>query len=73
MELKALGEERSRLSYELEFSLIGKWGTLGYPIIKHKAGELSKTFADNLRRELADFESLVRFELPTALAIKATL
>ncbi len=53
MELEALGEERTRLSYEIEFSLMGKLGTLGYPMIKHKAGEMSKTFADNLRKELA--------------------
>ena len=52
LELEALGEERTRLSYEIEFSLMGKLGTLGYPMIKHKAGEMSKTFADNLRNEL---------------------
>ena len=54
LELEALGEERTRLSYEIEFSLMGKLGTMGYPMIKHKAGEMSKTFADNLRKELAD-------------------
>jgi len=54
LELEALGEERTRLSYEIEFSLMGKLGTLGYPMIKHKAGEMSKTFADNLRKELSD-------------------
>ena len=53
LELEALVEDRTRLSYEIEFSLMGKLGTLGYPMIKHKAGEMSKTFADNLRKELA--------------------
>ncbi len=53
LELEALGEERTRLSYEIEFSLMGKLGTLGYTMIKHKAGEMSNTFADNLRKELA--------------------
>ncbi len=53
LELEDLGEERTRLSYEIEFSLMGKLGTLGYPMIKHKAGEMSKTFAENLRKELA--------------------
>ena len=57
LELEALGEERTRLSYEIEFSLMGKLGTLGYPMIKHKAGEMSKTFADNLRKELASAAS----------------
>ena len=54
LELESLGDERTRLSYEIEFSLMGKLGTLGYPMIKHKAGEMSKTFADNLRKELAN-------------------
>ena len=57
LELEALDQERTRLSYEIEFSLMGKLGTLGYPIIKHKAGEMSKTFADNLRKELASAAS----------------
>ena len=54
LELESLGDDRTRLSYEIEFSLMGKLGTLGYPMIKHKAGEMSKTFADNLRKELAN-------------------
>ena len=53
LELEALVEDRTRLSYEIEFSLMGKLGTLGYTMIKHKAGEMSKRFADNLRKELA--------------------
>ena len=53
LELEDLGEDRTRLSYEIEFSLMGKLGTLGYPMIKHKAGEMSKKFADNLRKDLA--------------------
>ena len=53
LELEDLGEGRTRLSYEIEFSLMGKLGTLGYPMLKHKAGEMSKKFADNLRDELA--------------------
>ncbi len=57
LELEAMGEDRTRLSYEIEFTLMGKLGTLGYPMIKHKAGEMSKTFADNLRKELASTAS----------------
>ncbi len=53
LELESLSEDRTRLSYEIAFTLMGKLGTLGYPMIKHKAGEMSKTFADNLRKELA--------------------
>ena len=43
--------------FDTEFSLMGKFGTLGYPIIKHKAGEMSKIFADNLQKELANTTS----------------
>ncbi len=57
LELESLSEDRTRLSYEIEFTLMGKLGTLGYPMIKHKAGEMSKTFADNLRKELASAPS----------------
>ena len=57
LELESLSEDRTRLSYEIEFTLMGKLGTLGYPMIKHKAGEMSKTFADNLRKELASAAS----------------
>jgi carbon monoxide dehydrogenase subunit G len=53
LELEDLGEGKTRLSYEIEFSLMGKLGTLGYPMLKHKAGEMSKKFADNLREELS--------------------
>ena len=53
LELESLGDERTRLSYEIEFSLLGKLGTLGYPMIKYKAAEMSRIFADNLRKELA--------------------
>jgi len=30
LKLEALGDDRTRLSYEIEFSLMGKLGTLGY-------------------------------------------
>ena len=53
LELESLGEHRTRLFCEIEFSLMGKLGALGYPMIKHKAGETSKTFAKNLRKELS--------------------
>jgi carbon monoxide dehydrogenase subunit G len=50
-------DDQTRLTYNIEFSLMGKLGTLGYPMIKHKAGEMSKMFADNLRKELARADS----------------
>lgn len=33
---------------------LGKLGTSGYPVIKHKAGELSQRFWETIRKELAD-------------------
>tara|TARA_B000000460_G_scaffold132185_1_gene93100 strand:+ start:48 stop:149 length:102 start_codon:yes stop_codon:yes gene_type:complete len=32
-------------------------GKLGYPMIKHKAGEMSKIFADTLQKKLANTTS----------------
>ena len=57
LELESLDDDQTRLTYNIEFSLMGKLGTLGYPMIKHKAEEMSKMFADNLRRELARADS----------------
>ena len=54
IELEALSGDQTRLSFDIDFSLLGKLGTLGYPVIKHKAGEMSRRFAENLRKELAD-------------------
>ena len=36
---------------------MGKLGTLGYAIIKHEAGEISKIFADHLQKQLANTTS----------------
>ena len=52
-----MGDDQTRLTYNIKFSLIGKLGTLGYPKTKHKSGEMSKMFADNLRKELARADS----------------
>ena len=49
IELEPLSEGRTRVSFEIEFSLMGKLGSLGYPVIKRKAGEMSKQFAENLK------------------------
>ena len=54
IELEALTGDQTRLSFDIDFSLLGKLGTLGYPVIKHKAGEMARRFAENLRKELAD-------------------
>ena len=43
--------------FDTEFSVMGKLGTLGYPMIKQKAGEMSKIFADTLQKKLANTTS----------------
>ena len=53
IELEALPGDQTRLSFDIDFSLLGKRGTLRYPVIKHKAGEMYRRFAENLRKELA--------------------
>ena len=52
IELHELEEELTRLSFEIDFSLMGKLGTLGYPVAKHKAGDMARVFGENLKKEL---------------------
>ncbi len=47
--LEDLGEERTRVSFEIDFNLMGKLGSLGYPMVKRKSGEISRQFAENLK------------------------
>ena len=49
IELEELGEERTRVSFEIDFNLMGKLGSLGYPMIKRKSGEISRQIAENLK------------------------
>ena len=49
IELEALAQDQTRLSFDIDFTLLG---TLGYPVIKHKAEQMSQHFAENLRKEL---------------------
>ena len=43
--------------FDTEFSLMGKLSILGYPMIKQKAGEMSKIFAETLQKKLANTTS----------------
>ena len=52
IELVELDEELTRLSFEIDFSLMGKLGTLGYPVVKHKASDMARVFGENLKKEL---------------------
>ena len=48
LELEELGEDKTKLSFEIDFSLTGKLGSLGSMMIRRKASEMSRDFAKNL-------------------------
>ena len=52
VELEPLADGQTRLSFSMEFSLLGKLGTLGYPVIKQKAAQMARLFGENLKRAL---------------------
>ena len=52
IELEPTSSGGTTVSYDIEFSLMGKLGTLGYPVVKLRAGEMARLFGDNLQREL---------------------
>ena len=43
----------TRLSYEVEATLTGKLGSLGQPVLRAKAKEMERTFAERMRAALA--------------------
>ena len=50
VELEPISPTETRLSFSMEFSLLGKLGTLGYAVVKHKAGEMARVFSENLKK-----------------------
>ena len=46
-------DEGTRVQYEIEAALTGKLGSLGQPVIRSKAREMERHFADNLRAAFA--------------------
>jgi carbon monoxide dehydrogenase subunit G len=48
LELEELAEDRTKLSFEIDFSLTGKLGSLGSMMIRRKASEMSREFSNNL-------------------------
>ena len=52
IDLEPTSSGGTSLSYNIEFSLLGKLGTLGYPVVKQRAGEMARLFGENLQREL---------------------
>ena len=59
MKFEELAPEQVKIHYNLEVSVFGKLGTLGFFIIKGKAAEMEKEFVETATKEL---ESLKRGE-----------
>jgi len=49
VEMASLGDGKTELSFNIEFTLLGKLGAMGYPLVKRKAGEMAQVFGENLR------------------------
>jgi len=52
VEMASLGDGKTELSFNIEFTLLGKLGAMGYPLVKRKAGEMAQLFGENLRERL---------------------
>ena len=52
VEMASLGDGKTELSFAIEFTLLGKLGAMGYPLVKRKAGEMAQLFGENLRDRL---------------------
>ncbi len=46
-------EGQTRVSYSIDATLTGKLGSIGQPVLKSKAKEMEKKFADNIRAAFA--------------------
>jgi carbon monoxide dehydrogenase subunit G len=45
--------DETRIAYEIDSALTGKLGSMGQPVLKSKAKELEKVFAERLRAKFA--------------------
>ena len=52
VEMASLGDGKTELSFNIEFTLLGKLGAMGYPLVNRKAGEIAQVFGENLRKRL---------------------
>ena len=52
VEMASLGDGNTELSFNIEFTLLGKLGAMGYPLVNRKAGEIAQVFGENLRERL---------------------
>jgi carbon monoxide dehydrogenase subunit G len=47
----------TKVSYEIEAALTGKLGSLGQPVLRAKAKEMERRFAERMRAAFADSKS----------------
>jgi carbon monoxide dehydrogenase subunit G len=52
LDLTSLSESETEVSYRSEFSLFGKLGTMGQSVVKGKAKQLGKEFAEAVKSRL---------------------
>ena len=52
VEMASLDDGKTELSFNIEFTLLGKLGAMGYPLVNRKAGEIAQVFGENLRERL---------------------
>ena len=52
VEMASLGDGKTELSFNIEFTLLGKLGAMGYPLVKRKAEEMAQVFGENLQERL---------------------
>jgi len=52
LDLKSLSESETEISYRSEVSLFGKLGTMGQSVVKGKAKQLGKEFAEAIKNRL---------------------
>jgi carbon monoxide dehydrogenase subunit G len=52
LDLKSLSETETEIAYRSDVSLFGKLGTMGQSVVKGKAKQLGKQFADALKNRL---------------------
>jgi uncharacterized protein len=50
--LEEVGGGDTRIRYNVDVALTGKLGSMGQPVLRSKAKEMEKSFAENLRRVL---------------------
>jgi carbon monoxide dehydrogenase subunit G len=51
--LNKLSEDETEVSYRSEVSVVGRLATFGDRVLRHKASEIGKEFADHINREIS--------------------